>query len=99
MKIEIIDNKKILVVSREEFVELFAKGWPLFDDVNLANYFIDIGYKWNSKNYTHFVYNQFMEVCNFKGWVFKWERDRELVISTIKTGTPFIDFDDFIITF
>jgi hypothetical protein len=99
MEIKEIDNKKILVVSREKFVELFAKGWPSFDGIYLGNHFINIGYKWGFTSYTHFAYNQFMEICNFKGWVFKWERDRKLVISTIKNGTPSLDFDDFIVTF
>jgi hypothetical protein len=94
MEIKNIDNKRILVLTKQKFVELFSKGWPEHTYFRMNEYFTHKD--WASELYTHFSYNQFYELCNHRGFVFEG-RDRELVINTIKNGTP-IDFDDYLLT-
>jgi hypothetical protein len=94
MEIKVIDNKKILVLNRNEFVELYSKGYPKSDN-SLLNYeFTHVCS--GDYIYNHFIYNQFYELCSHRGFVFEGS-DRELVINTIKNGIP-IDFDDYLLT-
>jgi hypothetical protein len=79
-----------LVLTRDEFVELFSKGYPIADD-SLLNY-----------QFTHvcggdYIYNQFYEVCNYRGFIFEGE-DRIKVIGILKKGTD-IDFDDYLLIY
>jgi hypothetical protein len=95
MEIKNIDNNNILVLSREEFVGLFSKGYPLFNDYFLNYQFTRVyngDYIYNS-----FIYNQFYEVCRYRGFVFEG-KDREKVIGILKNGTD-INFDDYLLIY
>jgi hypothetical protein len=95
MEIKNNEYKNILVLSRDEFIELFSKGYPKLDNSFLNDEFTHICPGDNI--YNHFVYNQFYEVCKYRGFIFE-ERDREKVISILKNGTT-IDFDDYLLTY
>jgi hypothetical protein len=94
MEIKNIENKKILVLNRDKFVELYSKGYPESDNSLLNNEFTHVCSGDNI--YNHFIYNQFYEVCKYRDFIFEGE-DRIKVINTIKNGTD-IDFDDYMFT-
>jgi hypothetical protein len=55
MEIKNIDNKKILVLTKQKLVELFSKGWPESTYFRMNCYFTHKD--WASELYTHFAYN------------------------------------------
>ena len=93
MEIKNIEDKTILVLKKCEFLALYNKG-----SGNIPDEFLIYKYthpEWDTGIRNTDLYNQFQELCNFRGYIFEGN-DRIKVIDKLKIGAG-IDFDDYLL--